>query len=361
MLTNPALAKVINYNCDVFSTLKITRVDEKEDSLTLLLKNPNFFQNQRQFLWMYRFWLMFGSAYIKSNSINIDASNSSLNLLEPQKFEWDSKLLDKLDKLIVSSKSKKDLLKNTVKYNFKDGSSKNIPLNELTIFHDLANGFGNPFKGSSRIDALYKVLSNTENGLDAKKINLDFTKKFLVSGNYDPTKNLDSPSGLQNIEKEGIIQKLKSNQSVFPIKAKVDIKRFVDNFSKLQLDESYNSDLAKIGSMYNIPKDVLEAISKGSTYENQEKSTARHIQYSETPKAMDLLEGLCNLFSLNVEDYKLSFADNSFMKVFEKDQAEINKINAETLQTLTNNGAKASEVAEMLGINLNFTENASEG
>ena len=122
-----------------------------------------------------------------------------------------------------------------------------------------------------------------------------------------------------------------------------------------------NSDLAKIGSMYNIPKDVLEAISKGSTYENQEKSTARHIQYSETPKAMDLLEGLCNLFSLNVEDYKLSFADNSFMKVFEKDQAEINKINAETLQTLTNNGAKASEVAEMLGINLNFIENAPQG
>ena len=358
MLTNPALAKTINYNCDVFSTLKIVRKDENEDDLTRLLKNPNPFQTQRQFLWMYRFWIMFGSAYLKSESNNIASSNAKLFWLEPQKLTWDDKLLDKLDKLMISKKSKNDLMRETIEYTYRDGSKSFIPLADISAFHDLANGMGNWLKGNSRIDPLYKIILNSESGLDSKNINLEFSRKYLVAGQYDISKNLNSPAGMQNVEKEDIVRKLRSNQAVHPIKAQVDIKRFVDNLANLKLDESFNEDLKKIGSMYNIPSDVLEAIKGTSTYENMEKSTARHIEYSEMPKAMDLLEGLCTQFELNPEDYELIFANNSFMKVFEKDQAEIFKSNAKTMESLVKIGGDANEIAEMLGMNLKFKKDA---
>lgn len=358
MLTNPALAKTINYNCDVFSTLKIVRKDENEDDLTRLLKNPNPFQTQRQFLWMYRFWIMFGSAYLKSESNNIASSNAKLFWLEPQKFTWDDKLLDKLDKLMISKKSKNDLMRETIKYTYRDGSKSYIPLSDISAFHDLANGMGNWLKGNSRIDPLYKIILNSESGLESKNINLEFSRKYLVAGQYDISKNLNSPTGMQNVEKEDIVRKLRSKQAVHPLKAQADIKRFVDNLANLKLDEAYSEDLSKIGSMYNIPSDVLEAIKGTSTYENMEKSTARHIEYSEMPKGMDLLEGLCTQFELDPEDYELIFANNSFMKVFEKDQAEIFKSNAKTMESLVKIGGDPNEIAEMLGMNLKFKKDA---
>ena len=212
----------------------------------------------------------------------------------------------------------------------------------------------NWFIGSSRIDPLWKILGNTESGLDAKAINLEFARKFLVGGSYDPSKNLNSLDTMQNVEKEDIKTKLRSSEPVHPIKSQVEIKRFVDDLAKLKLDESYDSDLSKIGSMYNIPSDVLEAIKKGATYENQEKSLGRHISYSEMPKAEDLLEGLCQHFDLDANDYEITFNDNSFMQVFEKDKALVNMTNARTLDALIKTGVTPEDAAEYLGLDLEF-------
>ena len=68
MLTNPALAKVVSMNCDIFSLGKIERVDGENDAFLEALKKPNYFQTLRQFLWSYRYYTMFGNAYIKTNS-----------------------------------------------------------------------------------------------------------------------------------------------------------------------------------------------------------------------------------------------------------------------------------------------------
>lgn len=355
MLTNPALAKVIFLNCDVFSLAEINRKDEKDnDPLIKLLKNPNYFQTQRQFLWTYRFWLMFGNSYLKLNSNRLESDYQQLYWLEPTKIEWDKKTQDKLDKMILSKSNYNDVLNSSFKYCYNDRTKISIQLKEIVAYQDLTNGLGNWYEGNSRIDALWKVLGNTESGLDAKNINLEFARKFLVSGNYDPTKNLNSLANMQNVEKEDIRTKLRGNEPVHPIKSEVGIKRFVDDLAKLKIDESYDADLQKIGSMYNIPMDVLEALKKGSTYENQEKSIGRHINYSEMPKALDLLEGLCTYFGLNVDDYEITFNNNSFMQVFEKDKAIVNMTNARTLDTLVKNGADANMVAEYLGMDLQF-------
>lgn len=355
MLTNPALAKVVFLNCDVFSLVEIKRVDgNKNDPLIKLLNNPNYFQSQRQFFWTYRFWLMFGSAYLKPTNKRIDSDYQQLYFLEPNKIQWTSKTTKKLDKMVISKATYNDILNSTINYRYNDGTKLSILLKDIVSLHDLTNGLGNWYEGNSRIDAIWKILYNSEAGLDAKNINLDFSKKFLVSGNYDPTKDLGSLAGMQNVEREDIKKKLRSNEPVHPIKSEVNIKRFVDDMAKLELDESYNEDLSKIGSMYNIPSDVLEALKKGATYENQEKSVGRHINYSEMPKAKDLLEGLCNFFELDINNYEITFNNNSFMQVFEKDRAIVNMTNARTFETYVKNGADPKEAAEYLGIDLKF-------
>lgn len=361
MLTNPALAKVVFLNCDVFSLAEIKRVDgNKNDPLIKLLDNPNYFQSQRQFLWTYRFWVMFGNAYLKPANNRIDSDYQQLYLLEPNKIEWKGSVLNKLDKMVLSKASYNDILNSTIKYKYSDGTKLDVKLKEIIAFQDLTNGLGNWYDGNSRIDALWKILQNTEGALDAKNINLEFSKKFLVSGNYDPTKDLGSLSTMQNVEREDIKAKLRSNEPVHPIKSEVNIKRFVDDLAKLKLDDSYNEDLSKIGSLYNIPRDILEALKGGSTYENQEKSIGRHINYSEMPKAKDLLESLCTFFSLNSDDYEITFNDNSFMQVFEQERATVNMTNARTHETLVRNGADPQEAAEYLKIDLKFKKVENE-
>lgn len=362
MLNNPALADVILFNCDVFSLAKIKRKDNKEnDPLIKLLKKPNHFQTQRQFLWMYRFWLMFGNAYLKPNSKHIDSLYNSMYWVNPTKLEWDSKVLEKLDKMVVSKSALKEMLELTVKYHYADRTKLTIKLGELMSFQDLANGISNWFIGNSRIDPLWKILGNTESALDAKAINLEFARKFLVGGSYDPTKNLNELDTMQNVEKEDIRTKLRSNEPVHPVKSQIEIKRFVEDLAKLKLDDSYDADLSKIGSMYNIPGDLLEAIKKGATYENQEKAIGRHISYSEMPKATELLEGLCKHFDLDPNDYEITFNDNSFMQVFEKEKALVNMTNARTLEILIKNGVKPEDAAEFLELDLQFKGKKDEG
>lgn len=355
MLTNPALAKVVYLNCDVFSLAEVKRIDGKEDDpLISLLNNPNYFQSQRQFLWTYRFWIMFGSAYLRASNKRIDSDYQQLYWLQPNKMEWKNSVTKKLDKMVISKASYNDILNSTINYRYNDGTKIPIQLKEMIALHDLTNGLGNWYDGNSRIDALWKILGNVEGSLDAKNINIEFSKKFLVSGNYDPTKDLGSLSTMQNVEREDIKAKLRSSEPVHPIKSAVEIKRFVDDLAKLKLDESYNDDLSKVGNMFNIPSDILEALKEGATYENQEKSIGRHIGYSEMPKAKDLLEALCNYFELNVNDYEISFNDNSFMQVFQKEKAIVNMTNARTLEILIKNGADPKEAAEYLGIDLKF-------
>lgn len=360
MLTNPALAKVVYLNCDVFSLGKIKRKDDAVDEFIRAINKPNHFQTLRQFLWSYRFWIMFGNAYLKPNTKILANERLQLYWINSSCIDWGKETTDQLDKFILSNQSFKRIEDLKVTYTFNDGTKTEIKLGELIPFQDLTNNTGNWYRGNSRIDALHKIISNNESGLDAKNINLEFSRKFLVSGNYDPAKNLEGFSTMQDLEKENINQKLRGNEAVIPLKAQADIKRFVENLAKLELDDSYNEDLMKIGSIYNMPTELLDTLKEGATYENQDAALSRHICYSEMPKAQDLLEGLCNYFGVNVDDYEMSWDYLPFMQEDEKDRAEVNSKNALTLEQLVKMGADRTEAAEYLRIDLEFSDERAE-
>jgi len=360
MLTNPALAKVVYLNCDVFSLGKIERKDGDTDSFIRMLQKPNRFQTMRQWLWSYRFWIMYGNAYLKPNTAIPGNSRAQLYWLDSSRIDWNDVVNENMDKLVLSNATKSELDRLTITYEYRNGQNEQFPLGELLHFHDLTNNTGNWYNGESRIDALKKVLQNNESLLDAKNINLEFVRKFLIGGDYDPTKNLASFANMQDIEKDDIENKLRGSKSVLPIKSKISIERFVENLADLKLDETYTADLLVIADMYGIPKELISVLLEGSTYENQEKALSRHISYSEMPKAQDLIEGLCGHFNLNPDDYHMTWDYLSFMNHDNYKESQVNERNARTLAQLLEAGVNPEDALELLGMDVRINYEGNE-
>lgn len=318
ILSNPAVLKVFALNCDLFSLGKINTPTEM-DFLYSQRKKPNFKQNWTQFLWDYMFYNQLGTAYLwtPNNQLN---ETSPVQWLNPANIEFDTTLIDKLNSLILSNVTYKDILKGTIKYNF-GKTSKLIPLSEITPLYDLTNSVSdNSFKGVSRIDALYKIISNSENALNAKSINLEFSQKFIASAKSESLEGIN----MSDTEKRNIEGVVRGNKNVHAIKKPIDIKRFVDDIARLKLDECYFNDFFMIGSMYGIPRDILEANLKGSTYENQEKATNRHVEYTLKPKGQLLTDTLEDKF--NYSELIMSWEHLAFNQVFEKERQEVIKM-----------------------------------
>jgi hypothetical protein len=352
---NPALLKVISLDCDIFSLGKVNKFEEgkliEEDFLYSLVKKPNLMQSWTSFFWDYKWWLnVCGTSvlYNPNNSKNI--GNTSLQFLNPANITYNDTLIRKLQKFIFSNLSYNEVLEGSISYKFDNGESKDILLKELEFFHDLTNaGQSNPLKGISRIDALYKVINNSELALDAKGINLFLAGKFMVAGKADPSKTDFSNIPMSEDEKLSIENKVLSNKSIHAVKSMIGIKRFVENMGALKLDESFVADYFMFGSMFNIPRDILETSLRGSTYENQEKAMARLIEYCEKPKAQKLTDWFETQFDL--QDIRMSWNHLMFMKIFEKEQINNQKLKASALLELMKAGVKLDEINTMLETN----------
>jgi len=318
VLSNPAVLKVFALNCDLFSLGKINTPTET-DFLYSQRRKPNFKQNWTQFLWDYMFFMQLGTAYLwtPNNQLN---ETSPIQWLNPANIEFDNNFLDKFNSLILSKLTYKDIVKGTIKYNI-GNSSRVIPISEITPFYDLTNSVSdNQLKGISRLDALYKVVSNSENALNAKNINLEFSQKFVATAKSDSLESVN----MTDVEKRNIEGVVRSSKSVHAIKKPIEIKRFVDDIARLKLDECFYNDYFMIGSMYGIPKDILESNLKGSTYENQEKATNRHVEYVLKPKGQLLTDTFEEKF--NYSELSMSWEHLAFNQVFEKERQEVIKL-----------------------------------
>ena len=351
VLRSPAVLSVFKLQCDLFSLSKIGIKDNPDATSPLLdkLKQPNPFQGGRQWLWDYMFYLMLGNAFMEAASRVITPENN-IYWLNTANLEFDDNLLDKLDKHLFSKKEVDKLEKNTIEYHYRDGNTRKIPLKDVESFTDLTNSTGNWYAGSSALDALYKVVSNSEAALNAKNINLDFAGKYIVGGDtaadniYEPTLSKGEKDSIENI--------VRSGKKVHAVKSQISISRFVDNIAQLELDDSYFADYYVIGKMYGIPREVLEAnLERGSTFDNQEISRASYVEYVLTPKGEDLVEGLKNYFSLS-EDLEITWNHLLFMQSVKKNEAEVNNTRADTIKTLVEAGVTIEGINELLGIEI---------
>lgn len=347
IFSNPAVLKVFSLQCELFSLGKIYAYDDekntKGDVFLEMLKNPNYFQTENQMKWDFMFWQMLGNSYQYIESKNVSNDNN-LYFLDSSKLENNIELDKFRDKIVLSKATKKTIDETLVNYTYSDGSTTKLKWGNIIHVPDLTNGTGNWFAGQSRIDALHKIICNSEAALDAKNINLRFSGKYMVAGQADPKDTFQTP--LSSIEQKDIETKMNGRKSVHAVKSMIDIKRFVENIANLQLDESYLACYYNIGMAYNIPKDVLEAYVSG-TFENQEKARGAHVSYCLQPKGDAWMQSLKEFFDYD-KYLVMDWEHLPFMQVFAKDRAETHKIQSETVINYVKLGLPIEEINSLL-------------
>jgi hypothetical protein len=323
ILRNPACLKAFALNADLFSLGKINKGDI-EEYLKTLRKTPNYKQNWTQFFWDYMFWNMTGTAYLWKSGGAIFNDGNTVQWLNPAKLVWKPSTINKLMDFILTKSTFKEITSESVRYELGNGVVKYIPLDEITPLHDLSSGMNDNFYvGISRIDALYKIIMNSEQALDAKNINLRYSAKFMVAGKQDPNNVNESPMSVE--EQQDIENKMDSDDPVKANRSMIDIKRFVDDMAALKLDDAYLVDFYNICNMYGIPRDIVEVYVSsgrgGSTYENQEKAIVRHIEYVMKPKGEELTDALETQF--NLTDLQMSWEHLACYQVFESEKQNV--------------------------------------
>jgi len=329
VLSNPALLKIFVFLADTYSQVKVDKwVNNKEvekDFLYTYKKTPNDWQTWTDLFWEHRFWLAMGNAYLY-------VDKDVWYYLRPQGLELTDAQIKQFSQITFSSygsESKRNIMKGTFKYRNENNSVQILDFKNLSVFTDMSGGVsGNWLKGNSRLDALYQIAVNSDLALTSKGTNLKYTQKFLVSGQHDPKDTSSRP--MVDTEKDSIENSLEHGRKVNATKSKVDMVHMVDNLAQLKLDEAYESDLIKAANMYGIPKDVIDILAKGSTYENQEKSFGRFVNYSEMPKVQQMTDTYEVI--LGEEDLRGSFKHLPFNAVFEVEKTNNRKAELESLK-----------------------------
>jgi hypothetical protein len=286
VLENPAVLKVFCFLADTFSQVKIDkyyndRLEEK-DFIYSVQKKPNDWQTWTDLYWEHRFWLASGTAYLY-------VFKGVYYYLRPQGLEFTQEQIKAFSQISFTSQYKKGLQKGTFKYKNPNGVVDTLTFENLYIFTDMSGGVsGNWLKGNSRLDALYQIAVNSDYALSSKGSNLKYTEKFLVSGQHDPKDTSSKP--MIETEKNSIEQSLEHGRKINATKSKVDMQQMVSNIKQLGLDEAWESDLLKVGSLYNLSKDIIAIIAKGSTYDNYDKAILNFIGYFESPKVQQMTD-----------------------------------------------------------------------
>ena len=366
ILSNPAVLKVFCLQCDLFSMGKVTvHRDEKEiedDPFLTLIEKPNpFTEPQSQFLWDFMFWNMLGTSYAYVDSSVVDKKSNKIYFLNPAQIEWPNEMEKVKDKMIFSDDKIREIEKMQITYRYQDGSTFKFPFDRLVISFDLTNSVGNFFRGPSRLDALYKVITNSEYTLDAENINIRYSGKFLVGSDKAIGQSLKV--GMSEEEKKDIEDKIEDNKkNVWPLQSMVKIQRFVSDMAALQLKDQYLHQFFVIGSMFGIPRDVLEAYNS-STYENQEKARAAHVNYCLEPKGEQFMDSFENHFGypdkgLNIS---ISWKHLPFMQIFEKEAIAVKKEKLAVFKEMKALGIPLDQINEYLETEFEIEEPEENG
>jgi hypothetical protein len=354
VLSNPAVLKVFALQCNLFSMgkVKVTKESGEEiedDPFLSLLRKPNpFTKTESQFLWDFMFWNMLGTSYTYVDSKDVGRKLNKMYFLDPSKIEWPMELETKKDKMIFSESAVNDIMKTEITYRYQDGTTFKFPFDRLVISHDLTNSIGNFFKGPSRLDALYKIISNAEYTLDAENINIRYSGKFLAGA--DKQIGQTTKLGFGDAEKTDLETKIDSNEkNVWAVNSMVKIQRFVSDMAALKLPEQYLHLYFLIGNMYDIPRDVLEAYNS-ATFENQEKARAAHVNYCLEPKGEQFMDAFEEHFEYRGQGKKIDidWGHLPFVQIFAKERIETKKATVETLNSLLTVGVSIDDANKYL-------------
>lgn len=354
LLKSPALLRVIWLQANLFSMGKFYLYDDKgkevvEHPLLDLLRQPNEEDDQSQLLFEWMFWNCFGDSYLYVHTDDYDSEDCYLKVLNNTLIDFPNEFFKKNNR-IVRDKDEIKKKDKTIRYFFNNDNEYELLRwyrvlhnpNTLTMYRDT--------EGLSKIDVLYKQITNADKATDSKNVNVRFSSRYLVAGKGD-VNNVDEIP-LTDDEARDIVRKANRGQAVQAVKNMIDIKRYVEDIAKLKLDDSFMSDYQFIGFLFDIPKDILEAF-QSATYENQSEASARLIELSMQPKSEKLCGKLSKYFGLKYEGLNLvmSYDHLSFMQEFYKKMFELKKSQVEAFAKLMQIGVEEKSANAFLDTN----------
>ncbi len=353
ILRNPAALYIFTLLPELFSMGKWEMTTKEGDPidehpLLDLLHNPNPMQTGTQFLWDYQFHRKLGTANLYIDSKVPDFQNK-MYFLRGDAIEWPNRITNYERELVLSESTLAQIKRATCVYR-PGGKPMSFPFEKLLQFHDISNGINSYYRSPSRIDALYKIVTNSSLALNAKNINAQFAGKFLVSGTVGIEQTSKLP--MRGEEKATVREAMRSKETIYPMKTKSDISRFVDNPGILEaLDKTFMNDVFILGKMFNIPKNVIEMLGDDATYENQEKARAMIVSYCLQPDADDMASGILRYFGYNTtgEMLRLRFDHLPFVQTLEADRAEVLERKSNAMMRFVSSGVPPEIAAETLG------------
>jgi hypothetical protein len=310
---------------------------KQKNYLYFYQNKPNVFQSWTDFIEDYLYRISLGTVYMYKNPTGTFNAHYFLDYKD-----FDQKTKKYFDdfekKLILSETLPKE--NHIIYYGDK---KQEIKLKDVIIIHN------EPptqywYKNDKSLDAIRKVVSNSESGLDSKNINLHFLQKFLMFQKAGKDDMQLQVNGLSTTEREDIEKKLLSNRSLHVSgKSDLELKRMVENFKSLGIDEAISNDLIMLAVYYNVPIELVVDRAKGlsSQGEAKQKAFVQLITMAIQPKLQKLTDVLEFDLKPN-EEVKADFNHLPFMGVLRKENSELLKLNLESLKLMKDLGIDIS-------------------
>jgi len=330
-LTNPVLMSIIALRCKIYSQMKITHLNSAgnpiENSEVLrLLKQPNYFQSQEDFLFQ-QMWFL--SATGTNYTYKVNALNTTKSIYNLLPSEIDLQNSQKVKSFITTKQELNAYGDRKIKYKL-DGQIFEIALKNIIPTYDLANGLScNSLMNSpSRVSGISKTLENIEENLLSKNVNLKMSQKYLMASQGD-----GNEAQIQQSDRNDITSKI-SRKSLLITNANIKAQHLVSDMKRLFLDEQFSNDALTCLLAFDMSKDILNYFSNGaSTYENKEKAMLDYIQNSIQSDANNTMNSFASSFGLidKGESLKASFDHMPVMQLVMKTKIETLKLYQETL------------------------------
>jgi len=352
-LCNPVLMTVILLRARLYSQMRIQHVDSKgvevkNSQYTKLLRQPNYFQSQEDFLFQQMWFLSAtGNDYIYQIKAFINDVPKALYNLVPSEINFDK--THKVNKFIVTEKDKKEFGERIAKYKL-DNQEYKIKFSQLIPLYDMANGLtcDSFFRSDSRVKGSSKVLENIDENLKSKNKNLQFSSKYIGLN-----KSTGNEAQIQDKDRTAI-ERVLSRKDVLTTNAQIEYKHLVSDMKRLFLDEQFAEDATKVLLAFDQNKDVLNYFSKDSTFENQTTGLVKYIQNSIQQSADNLTNSLSSQWGLieKGEALQASFDHLPIMQSVVNDKVASFKVLQEAIKLSIENGTISVQEARQMSENL---------
>lgn len=355
-----ALHRVINLIKDTGKLANINLYENGKLKTTNYLyqvkQKPNPYQTWTELIEEFFFWYSLGNVYFWKPT-TILAENQNYYFLDYSKFDDETiKLFKKFGKKLSNQNAnefEKEYKNHIIKYKYSENNTQNIPLKEVTVINSNINT-DSWFSDVDKLEAINKILCNSEETLDAKNINIHFSKKYVAYQGVNKDDLAQQITGLGQTERDNIKGKIMSKDPLHVSGSNnLEVKRFIDNLKNLGFDESFLNDYLLIGMFFNVPLEILGDFLRGKGLSSQGDAKEKAMIQFVDMCLMPILQKLTDVLEINLaknQEVKAEFTHLWFMKYAVKQQAEQRKSDLEALKIASELGLDEAKVKEQLNI-----------